>query len=267
MIKLVQGQIKKATSKKWLIAICIVIALAVITIGALYIIRITSLSRALKSLDIEEQETVVKVMKYGGKSEKIVLDIAQKYKSAKMNTDCARLCIYAIQYLGSESAKPILESALVENGVDEIYVSQFDSESELSDFKIQAECGFDGYGIADGIYTEFLGGYAKAKISSVIPIEIFATENGAIFLDSTDLLIKSISRDGSKITVQVTEKANEFVYKDSQIYYIDTNGKPHGIDEITLSDCEYTQNLRVEGDRVVCTVYGADGESIREIDL
>lgn len=251
----------------WPVIVGAVLLTAVLVVLCIIGFKKQSLARALKNLDVEQEASVIRVMKYGSKNKDALLEIANKYLEAEMYTDCARLCMYAVQYQGCDDALPILKTALEKQGADILYISQFDSEITVSDFEVITENGTDGYGIADGIYTEFLGGYAKAKISSAIPIDIYASKSGAVFLDTSDRFVKSISRDGSKINPETLYRVSEFVYKDSQIYCIDENGQLVGSEKITLGEGETAKNLRIEGEKVMCTVYDKNGESLREMTL
>lgn len=264
---MIQAPQKTKGKNKWLTIGITALIVAAVVLLVLYIAKITALNRAMAELDIENPETVIKVMKFGGKNPGIVLDIASQYLAADMPTDCARLCIYAMQYLDADCSR-LLQSALRLSGADDRYISQFENaDFSLQDFETVTEYGSDSYGVSDGVYSEFLGGYAKAKISAIVPIELYAYADGVFVLDSTDRLIKSISRDGGRVKVEINERAEEFLYFESQLYYIDENGIPHSNGEITLSEGEHAQNLCIEGEKVVCTVFDKDYEALRKITL
>ncbi|MBQ8605650.1 MAG: hypothetical protein IJ408_02840 [Clostridia bacterium] len=257
--------IKKKSIKKPIIIISSVVAAIVIIALSVFLIQKGNLDRAIKALDVENEQTVIRVMKYGGKKTDVVLDVAQRYLDAGMNTDASRLCVYALEYLeAGDAGIRMLESA----GATDAYTDQFRSGNiQLSDFEVTTVEGSDGYGISDGIYTSFLGGYATAKLSAIVPIEIYAHKDGAYFLDANDSLIKSISRDGQSIGIIRQEKASEFVYYNSRIYYIDENGIPYGSEAIALSEGEFAMGIFIDGETVKCTVYNTDYEPVRELEI
>jgi hypothetical protein len=115
------------------------------------------------------------------------------------------------------------------------------------------------------VYAQFLGGYCKAKLSSIMPIELYAYADGVMVLDSADRLVKSISRDGGRVQIEIDEPVDEFLYYESQLYYIDNDGIPHASEKIELREGERAQNLRIEGERVVCTVFDKDLEALRDL--
>ena len=257
-------QTKKSIKIPIIIALSVVLAI-VVAVASFFLIQKSNLSRSLKNLDVENEQTVIRAMKYGSKDADVVLEIAQKYLEADMKSDCVRLCLYAIQYLG-EKEKGI---ALVEKACEnKEFVKTIENEqAELSEFDTLTQFQNDSYGVADGIYTEFLGGYAKARISPIIPIDIYATDSGAYFLDSTDSFIKHISKDGSKLKIAISNKAEEFVLFESQLYYIDQNGIPYGKAAMTLADGEFAMGLSVDGEAVSCTVYNHNYEPLRKLIL
>ncbi len=265
---IIQTEVKRKSAKPFILTTAIIVAILVLALLSVFVIRKSNLNSAIKNLDIDNESTVIRVMKYGGDNKEIVYDIAKKYTDAKMYTDGARLAIYASEYLDAyKDFKDLLNECLKNSGASQSYIDGFANKIKLNDFEITTSFGSDGYGIADGIYTEFLSGYAKAKISSIIPLDIYAFGDGAYFLDSSDRFIKSISKDGCKVEVIVNEKANEFIYYGGQIYYIDSKGQPHGKNPVVLLEGEQTMNLRIEAEKVICTVYDENFESMREITL
>lgn len=251
--------------KKALIVILVLVLLsAAVTASAVFLHK-TALKRALNSMDVNETDSIIRVMKLGGKNADIAGRVAQAYFDAGYKEDAALVSLYILQYSDSEST-------LAKEIINECYPSVLAAEFMSPGFKVQqfetvTRNGDSAYGVSDGIYCEFLGGYAKAKISPLQPQEIYAAQDGVYILDSNDSLIKFIKKDGSEISVIINEKADDFIYSKTNIYYIDKNGIPHGDDSVTLADGEFAMHLRIEADSVYCTVYDSNFEAVREQEL
>lgn len=247
--------------KKALITILIIILCIAIAIISLFIIKKTALDRAVRNLDVENSETAVRVMKLGGKNEKYVNIIADAYFEAGCKKQAAILSLYVIQYIDKQN-----QSALDRIGAcyEPWLATQFtDADIKTEEFEAITESAGYGYGIKNGIYCEFLEGYAKAKISPALPLEIFASKDGVYYLDSSDNVIKFINCDGSGLSIAVEDKASEFVYHNGRLYYIDMLGKLHGAKEIALQEGQQVMDLRIESNEVVCTIFDKEFEIVK----
>lgn len=269
MIKIVtEVKTKSKTLKITLIVTGSIIGTVLLIWAIILLINKINLDAALKNLNIKDEQTVIQVMKYGKDKKEIVKDLALEYKEAGMYRQSARLCLYSLQYLKDDSVKAILKESLTKSGADNLFISQFEKGNfTLSEFTPVTEYQNEGYGVSDGIYVSFLGGYAKAKISSSIALEIYAFKDGAYYLDSTDRMIKKISIDGSRTEVVSYDRAEEFVYFEDEIYYIKTDGTVVCPNPPAFAEGEVAANLRISGGEVVCTVYDKDYNSIRDITL
>lgn len=254
--------------KRWVIPVIIsasVLFIIASVILGIFIAKKTARSRALSALDVENEQSVTNAMRYIKSDASEVIRIARLYADADMQSDAVRLTLYAIQYLGAKDEGVLLLKSI---GVSEQFYSQFEhGVIPISEFESVTSFENDSYGIADGIYAEFLGGHAKAKLSPALPLDICAYDGGAYFLDSSDRLIKSISKDGRELRVIINQKAREFEYLQRQIYYIDEQGLPHGSEDVMLADGEFAAGLYVEGDNVKCTIYNQYYEPLRLITL
>lgn len=251
----------KKGKKALIIVLAALLTVSVLTVVFIFV-RKTALDRAVKAMDVNETQSVIRVMKLGSKNVDIVAGVAAAYLEAGYKDDAALTALYILQYLDGENttAKEIVSKCYK----SELAVQFADLDIEVKKFETVTQNGDYAYGVADGIYCEFLGGYAKAKISPVMPQQIYAAQDGAYILDSSDRIIKFIKKDGSELSAVTNKKADEFVYSGGCIYYIDQNGQPQGDGSISLAEGEFAMDLRIEADGVYCTVYDSNFEALRE---
>ncbi len=252
-----------------IIAVTAIVLLFAIVLS-FFLFKKISLQQALKKLDIEDYSSIVSIMKKGASDKNAVMTIIDSYIDNNMNTDAAQLLLYYLQYIDKDDAIALekLKKCYLANGASEVFISQFDNaDFNVNDFKITTQYEQNGYGISNGIYVSFLDGYAKAKISGIIPRSISAGASGVYALDSSDMTIKLIRRDGSVVQTVINDKVKEFVFFESYIYYIDQSGVPHGVDGPIQTDGLIAMNLRVDGERVICTLYDNDYNEIKELQL
>lgn len=263
------------TKRPVVIGIIIASGIAVLSAIIFLIVFLTgkgNLDRALKNLDIEDESTVIRLMELGGDDPDIVMTVIDEYRNGAYYTDAARLLLYYTQYLDNDDSEAIdkLSACYKALGCDDGFISQFESGKmpTLSDYNIVDEYNGSKYGIGkDGVYTEFLSGTAKAKISAIIPRSLAACPSGVYVIDSSDSYLKMIKRDGSGTELKLSEPIKEFVLFESYVYYIDRNGKPHGPNEVTIEDTQTAMNVRIENGKVLCTLYDSDYNKIKDIIL
>ncbi len=262
---------KKSRIKTVLISTALIISVLFVVVSLFFIYNKIAVNRALTELNIRDESTVINVMKYGGDREDILLMLADSYAQIEKYTDAARLMLYTVQYVNPESE--IALSKLIEyytlEGANDVFISQFKTPNfKLSEFEISTEFDSTGYGVTDdGIYTVFLGGYAKAKLSSSLTAKLSACETGVYYIDASDFLLKLLNRDGSEIQTVSYTQMSDFVNFKNSIYYIDLNGVPHGANEIVLDENTFCADLRIENGGVVCTLFDNNYTKIRDLSL
>ncbi len=257
--------------KRVWITVGAVAATAAVTALAVMLIVGGRLSRALKRLDISNEATVIRVMKYGGKNRDIVLRVASEYYEAGEYAPAAKLMLYSQQYLGeNDKAGELLRNCYARLGADDTQLLSLDFSGFVpSDFEVTTSYEGNGYGsAADGVYTSFCGGYARARISAVIPLALSAAKTGVYALDGADSFLKLISEDGLTVNVISQTPLREFLVSDDTLYTIDENGTPcAGNDVILLADGEQAMRLRKEDDSVLCTIYDENFNMLRDMTL
>lgn len=241
---------------KLIVFLCI-LAMIIIAIASFYIIRKTAFNRAYKALDVTDTATVTKLLKYGSKDSDTVFYIAEKFDESGDKQNATKLCLYILQYL--DSSHTGATEYLTDCGFE-----SFEFGEIKKDFKVTTSYGTDSYASEGGIYCEFFEGYCKAKISPVRALDLYADEGGLYFLDSSDSLIKFMDSDGTEIKVKLQLPVSEFIYYESQLYYIDKMGVPFADKQISLAEGETAMNLRVDSGRVCFTVYDSDFEELRD---
>lgn len=260
----------KTKRKPLIITLVILLCLAVVTILFIFIYHKQALSRALSDLDIEDESSVIRVMKYGGDDEEILLMLADSYIGAGYYSDASRLLLYTLQYISSDSEQTfdLLKESYKLSGASDTFISSLKPLYNLTEYKLSATLDETSYGIGEnGIYTEFLGGYAKAKLAPSRTSKLSACPSGVYFIDLADYKLKLLSRDGSEIKTVLDDKMLDFVDFESYLYYIDINGQPHGPNKITLEEDTFASDMRVEDGQVLCTVFDADYNEIKTIQL
>ena len=248
--------VKTKIPTKLIVFLCI-LATIIIAIASFYIIRKTAFNRAYKALDVSDTATVTKLLKYASKDSDTVFYIAEKYSESGDKQNATKLCLYILQYLDSShtGATEYLTGCGFES---------FEFGDVKEEFKASSTHGDSSYASAGGIYCKFLGGYCKAKISPIRALDLYAGDGGVYVLDSSDSLIKFITEDGREISVISQSPASEFLYHESQIYFIDKSGKPFSDKQISLAEGETAMNLRVDSGRVCFTVYDSNFEELRD---
>ena len=247
-----------------------VAAITAIVIIVLVFARSMMLKNAVKNLDISDESTVIKVMKYGGRDIDIVTHVASAYIDGADYSSAVKLLLYSVQYLSPESDTQLimLRDCYAHLGADEIFLSQFDSPTfELEDFETSSVYESQSCGFSNGVYITFCGGYAKAKISSVIPLSAAACRSGVYVLDSSDRILKFLSDTGLELRIVNDTRMNEFLYLNDRIYYIDENNIPYGTVKYELKSGEFAAELREENGLAVCTVYDKNYNKLRDINL
>ena len=264
------------TKQKNKTAVAVVITVAALAVAcavifaALFISNKMRLEKAIADLDIEDENSVIALMTLDGDNPETVMTVIDAYCDGERYTDAARLLLYYIQYLYREDSDALhkLTDCYKKSGADDDALRQLITPLfRLSDFETVTQSGDTAYGVSDGIYTTFLGGTAKAKISSVIPLSVAACPSGVYALDSSDNRLKLIYRDGSCVETVHDARMTEFVIFESYLYYIDINGIPHGPNEVDVDEGLVALNLRVDGENVVCTLYDEDYNEIKDISL
>lgn len=247
-----------------------VTALIAICVAILFFMRGMRLDNALKNLDIKDENTVIRVMKYGGKDAETVKQVATAYIDGADYGTAARFLLYSLQYISSEDeiCVMLLKDCFARMGADEIFLKQFDNpDFAIADFKPVSIYEGKSYGFSNGVYISFCGGYAQAKISSVIPIAVAADRAGVYVLDSSDRLLKFLSDTGLELFVVNDARMNEFLLLNGQIYYIDEFGIPFGTEKTELGEGEFAVDLRQEDGAAVCTVYDKNYNELRDITI
>ena len=260
----------KTKRKPLIITLVILLCLAVLIALFVFIYNKQALSRALADLDIEDEESVIRVMKHGGDDEEILIMLADSYIGAGCYSDASRLMLYTLQYISSDSDKAFdtLKESYKLSGASDYFISSLSPLFTLTDYTLSASYDGTSYGIGEnGIYTEFLGGYAKAKIAPSRTAKLSACPSGVYFIDLADYKLKLLSRDGSEIKTVLDDKMLDFVDFESYLYYIDINGQPHGPNKITLEEGTFASDMRVEDGEVLCTVFDADYNEIKTVQL
>ena len=255
--------------RMWIPALC---AAAVIALGAaaLFLLRGTRLSAALKKLDVSDELTVISVMKYGGDDPGAVLAVASAYADAGLYSDSVRFCLYALQYLdGGEDFLTLLKDGYAHLGAEKTFLSQFDgADFPASDFAVRSRFEGVGYGGTDGVYVAFCGGYARAKISSMIPLSLAAVKDGVYVLDAADDRLKLLSSDGLSVSAVTDCRVSAFLLIDGGLYYIDGDGTPVSPSGAKpLAEGERAMELREENGAAVCSVYGENYEKLRDMQI
>lgn len=262
-----------AQKSKTRTVVIIFVSAAVLTavfLTVFFIARSMRLENALKNLDVSDESTVIRAMKYGGKDADVVYRVAKACADGADYSYAAGLLLYSLQYLNpsDDGALSLLLECYSRLGADEIFLSQFNSVSfDISDFEPSSVFEGRNYGFSNGVYMTFCGGYAKAKISSVIPLSISACPSGVYVLDSSDKLLKYLSDTGLEIRAVSSVRMNEFIYCNEQIYFIDEQGIPHGSEQVLLGDKEFAAQLREENGTAVCSVYDVNYNKLRDITL
>lgn len=245
-------------------------ALIAVCVGIFFLMRGMRLENALKNLDIADESTVIRVMKYGGKNVETVKKVASAYIDGADYGAAARYLLYSLQYISSddETCVTLLKDCFARIGADEIFLKQFDNpDFAIADFKPVSIYEDKSYGFSNGVYISFCGGYAQAKISSVIPIAVAADRAGVYVLDSSDRLLKFLSETGLELVVVNETRMNEFLLLNGQIYYIDEFGIPFDTEKTELGEGEFAAGLRQENGAAVCTVYDKNYNELRDITL
>ncbi|MBP3481404.1 MAG: hypothetical protein J6K66_07400 [Clostridia bacterium] len=261
---------QKSKTKLIVIISVSVTAFIAVCAGIFILMRGMRLDNALKNLDVADEGTVIRVMKYGGKDAEAVKMVASAYIENADYGAAARFLLYSLQYLSSEDETCItlLKDCYARMGADEIFLKQFDDpDFAIADFEPMSVYEGKSYGFSNGVYVSFCGGYAQAKISSVIPVSVAADRAGVYVLDSSDKLLKFLSDTGLELFVVNDTRMNEFILLDGQIYYIDEFGIPYGTEKAELADGEFAAGLRRDDGAAVCTIYDSNYNELRNITL
>lgn len=261
----------KSIAKPIIITSVCIVAVIIIALLSVFFYNRQSLKRALADLDTENTDSVIRVMKYGSDKEDVLLTVADAYIKNGQVSDASRLMLYAVQYVDNESEALISKYRECYNAqeISQSIISTLSSPHlSLTDFEVTSEYDGTGYALTDnGIYTEFLGGYAKAKISVSASAKLSAAASGVYFIDLADFKLKLLSKDGGNIKTVLDTQMTDFLNYESYLYYIDINGIPHGPQNVTLEEGTFADSLRVKDGNVICTVYDKDYNKIQDITL
>lgn len=253
-----------------LIITVIAVAAVLLSVLLFFVIRGFRLENALKKMDISDENTVIRVMKYGNDDVKTVMRVAQAYIDGADYSSAVKFLLYASQYLAPDDNEilSMIKDCYSHLGASKLFLSQFDTaDFEISDFEESTVYEGKSYGISNGVYMTFCGGYAKAKISSILPISISACDTGVYVLDSSDRLLKYLSDTGLEVKTVYNFGINEFLYFNDTVYYIDENGVPYGERMETLNDGEKAMQLREENGNVVCSIYDSAYNKLRDVTI
>lgn len=243
-------------------------ALAVIITAAFFAMRAMRLENALKKLDANDETSVIRVMKYGGRDLSVVTRVANAYIGNSDYGSAAGFLLYCVQYLkGGEEQLSMLRDCCAHLGTEDAFLESLDNISPAGEFEPVSVYDGKSYGFSDGVYVSFCAGYAKAKISPILPLGIAACRSGVYVLDSSDRLLKFLSYTGIELNVINDARMNEFIYCGDRIYYIDESGIPYGTAKTELAAGEFAANLHEENGRAVCTVYDINYNELRNITL
>ncbi len=247
-----------------IVCICIVAALILGAVG-FFIYQNGKLKRALDRLDITDKQTVINVLAVAKNNADVYIDVAKKQFDGGLSRDGVPLLWHVLQNIDSHNstAKQMLKDYYGDSPmslqVDGVTLIDTDAEFVTEHSGIR-------YGGKDGVYCSDYDGYARYKLSSARALSFSADIGGVYILDGADNCIKFISRDGKDVEL-VKKNVREFVYFESVIYSIDTEGKIDSLNEITLSDGELGANLRVVDSQVLCDIYDGAYSLIRTITL
>ena len=251
----------KTKNKVILIISLLIISALVLTIGGVFAYRKGRLNRALKNLDITDKQTIINVLAVAKDNADVYIDVAKKQFDGGLSRDGVALLWHVLQNIDSHNvtAKQMLKDYYGDSpmSLQVDGVTLIDTEVEL----VTEHSGI-GYGGKDGVYCSDYGGYVRYKISSARALSFGADIGGVYILDGADNCIKFISRDGKDVEL-VKKNVREFIYFESVIYSIDTEGKIDSLSEITLSDGELGANLRVVDSQVLCDIYDGAYSLIR----
>lgn len=261
---------QKNKTKIAVIIVAVTAAALVLSVVLFFVIRGLNLSNALKKMDISDENSVIAVMKHGGNDSDTVMRVAKAYMYGLDYDSAVKFLLYIAQYLSPDDEEVIslIKDCYSHLGADDIFLSQFDTpDFNIEDYEEMTSFEGKSYGMSNGVYMTFCGGYAKAKISSILPLSISACDSGVYVLDSADRLLKLVSDNGMKAETVRNFRINEFLYFNDNIYYIDENGIPYGDRMETLNDGEFAMQLREENGNVICSIYDAQYNKLKDITI
>lgn len=249
----------------------IISAAAAVLLAAVIILLLflpsARLRRAMRRLDVNDEVTVIDVMKYGSKNPQTVYEVAHRYTEHGMYEKAAVLMLYGAQYLKDENAATLLRECYGFLGADKRVTDAIDfADFTPLDFDTVTEFEGTGYGTpGSGVYVSFLGGYVKARISPMLPLGISAAKDGVYIIDASDGLAKFISFCGHRVEVKSNTRVSEILCIGDKLYTIDQNGTPSS--GKALADGEYAANLREQDEKAVCTVFDSNNTALYDITL
>ena len=259
---------QKTKSKlKGLIISLICVAVIALSVTAVFLVRSLRLSSAIKKIDVNDKQSVTRVIKLCKNDVEILTDIASEYikKGAR---EGAGILMHILQNIDceNENAKALLKEYYKD--ADPIFLNQVDVATLLdTEFNALTEYGGVNYGGIDGIYCSDFDGRITFKISGARAKSMSAYEGGVYFLDFADNCVKQLSYDGADFKV-VLQNTTEFVYCGGFIYSIDSNGNLHTPSEvITAKENEIFANLRIVDGNAVYNVYNDKSELIDTVTL
>lgn len=251
----------KTKNKVILIISIIIISVLVLSAVGVFLYQKGRLRRALETVDIDDKQTVINALKYAKDDAKIYIDIAKKQLSGGKERDGASLLWHVLQNIDShnETAKQLLCDYYGDSPMS----VQVESATLIdTDIEYVTEHAGVKYGGDDGVYCSDFGGFVRYKISSARALSFCADIGGVYILDGADNCVKSISRDGKEIEI-IKKDVREFIYFESFIYSIGTDGKISAPNEITLADGQLCANLRIVDSQVLCDIYNNDYSLVR----
>ncbi len=255
----------KTKSKKVLI-ISITLAVVLLVVALFFVYKHFELKLMLSKMDINNKESVTKVLSLCKNDSEILDGIAKAYFDKNDEAHGIAVAMHNLLTNKSEHSKKLLVDYYKSQLADEPFIMQFDSVQK-TDISFLTLTEYDGaeYGGVDGIYCADFDGLIKYKLSGIRSQYMFAAADGVYALDMSDNAIKHLSRDCYTVKT-IAYNACEFAYLNG-IYYITNDFKlitPDG--EYPLGD-KTPKNLRIDGGSVVCDLYNEKSELLHSLTL
>lgn len=184
------------TGTKTILIVFIIAAVILLIVGGYFAYKHFELKIALSKMDIQDKESVIKVLSLCKDDSDALDDIATAYFDANDTTHGIAVAMHNLIKNNSAVCKALLYDYYKSAGADNSFLLQLESVPK-ADIEFDTLTEWDGveYGGTDGVYCSDFGGYINYKLSSIRARYMTATDGGVYVLDIADNCKKLILRD------------------------------------------------------------------------